>query len=200
MIDRVRAFAEKTIGRGYRFDHTLGVEEEVIRLASLFDLSEAETTDLRIAALLHDITKGLKPHEHKALYEHFSLPFGFIEENAPKTLHAVTGAYLARQTFPEVVNNTVFHCILYHTTAAPNMTMPEKLLYLADYIEPGRTFESCVKLRNTFYTFPEGQELVSHLNEILLLSLNQTLAELVDEHAYIHPTTKEARDYLLACP
>ncbi len=200
MLDLIRAHVIKTVGEGYRLKHILSVEDECLRLAAQFDFSADETKDLQTAALLHDLTKALTAEEHRALYEQFELPFTKIEAQSPKTLHAVTGAYLAKQIFPDAVNETVFGCILYHTTGRPNMTLPEKLLYLADYIEPMRTFPSCVTLRSAYYDTSDALTQEAHLNRILLLSFDLTLTELVEAKAYIHPTTIQARDYLLAHP
>lgn len=200
MLSTVRDYVKERLGNGYRFAHVLRVEEECIRLAKLFSLSDEQTERLRLAALLHDVTKQASTEEQKALYRKYGVPFGETEAHSPKTLHAITGAYVAKEAFPEAVTNEVFRCILRHTTGAPDMTLPEKLLYLADYIEPGRTFPSCVRLREAFYRIPPDDGLISHLNRILILSFDQTLTELVEEHAYIHPTTNEARNYLLAHP
>lgn len=197
-LDIIRAEVSARIGQGYRLTHTLGVEEECIALAALFSLSERETFALRTAALLHDLTKHLSFDKQRALFHEFSLPFGEIEQRSGKTLHAVTGAHLSRRLFPEQVDETVFSCILTHTTGAPRMTLPQKLLYLADFIEPNRTFPSCIALRSAFWTLPEDGNLIKHLNHILLDSFDQTLLELVEAHAYIHPTTLEARNDLLA--
>ncbi len=198
MTEAIRSYVKDCLGEGYRLRHTLFVEKEVLRLAALFSLDEEETRDIQMAALLHDITKGKDADAQKDLYAHFFLPFGEVEAHSPKTLHAVTGAYVAREAFPEAVNARVFDCIRYHTTAAPDMTLLQKLLYLADYIEEGRTFPSCVRLRQAFYHIPEGEALTRHLDRILLLSLDQTLTELVEEQAYIHPTTLAARNFLIA--
>lgn len=199
-LEPIREYVRATVTDDFRFSHILSVETECVRLSELFSLSKADADSLRLAGLLHDITKGKKSAEQRELYRRFGLTFGETERLSPKTLHAVTGAYLARELFPELVNDTVFHCILSHTTGAPNMSLPEKLLYLADFIEPTRTFPSCVSLRNAFYSIPEGRNLIEHLNFILLISFDMTLADLVEAHAYIHPTTIEARNYLLAHP
>ena len=192
---------QEEIGAGYRMDHTLSVMEECKRLSDLFALNEAERRELILAALLHDLTKQHCPDRQRALYRHFSLPFGEIEENSPKTLHAVTGAYLARERYPDVVTPAVFSAILRHTTGAPAMTLTEKLLYLADYIEPRRTFPACVSLRRAFYD-PEPESmsrdmLLAHLDRILLLSLDMTLTDLMEEGRFIHPLTVQARNDLI---
>ena len=196
-VNELREQIRARVGNEFRFAHILGVEEECVRLAGFFGMSEEETHCLRVAGLLHDLTKQLKTPEQKALYEKYGIPFGETEENSPKTLHAVTGAYLARELYPEFVNDTVFSSILTHTTGAEEMSLSQKLVYLADYIEPGRTYESCTRLRRLFYENPEGLEKEALLKKVLLLSFDQTLSELIEENAYIHPLTVAARNRIL---
>lgn len=190
------------IGEGYRMAHTLSVMAECRTLAALYALSDAEAEELAVAALLHDLTKRRDPGGQRALYDRFGLPFGTVEACSPKTLHAVTGAHLARERFPDAVTPAVFSAILHHTTASPDMSLTDKLLYLADYIEPGRTYEACVALRAAFYdpspASMSAQERAAHLDRILLLSLDMTLSELIREGQYIHPATVEARNRLVS--
>ena len=196
-FDHILSYVRETVGEGKRLDHILRTKEECARLASLFSLSDEQTDDLLLSALLHDLTKQWTVEEHKVIFEKYHLPFEEAEIRSPKTLHSKTGAYLARDRFPNEVNDTVFNAILTHTVGCADMTIEQKLLYLADYIEYGRTHASCVELRNAFYDIPKDIPLLQHLDNILLKSFDMTLIELVEAGAYIHPTTIEARNFLL---
>ena len=201
MREAILSCLREELGDGYRLEHVLRVEEECRSLAELFSLPPKERRELSIAALLHDLTKHRSIEDQLSLFTRYGVSITEADMRSPKTLHAVTGAYLARERFPDWVSETVFTAILQHTTAAPDMSLPSKLLYLADYIEPGRTYPSCVSLRRAFYDgLPSAPDPMAHLNRILLLSLDQTIAELRAEHAYIHPSTTEAREFLLAHP
>ncbi len=136
--EAVAAEVSHVIGNEYRFSHTLGVVKECRRLASLFSLSEEEAEELKIAAYLHDITKSVRTEGQKELFSYFGIPFGETEARSTKTLHAVTGAYFAKEHFPALVSDRIFTAIRLHTTGAAGMTLFEKLLYLADYIEPAK--------------------------------------------------------------
>ena len=135
-----------------RLPHVLGTEKECLELAGIFGMSDADREKLAFAALLHDITKSFSPEEHKQFAEsrHICLPAA--NTDSPKTLHAVTGAYMAEELFPDDADETVFSAIRWHTTGKAGMTLTEKLMYLADFIEPTRTFPDCVRLRGYFYS------------------------------------------------
>ena len=81
------------------------------------------------------------------------------------------------------------------------MTLTEKLLYLADYIDASRTFESCVILRRYFWDAkPEQMDATArlrHLSNTLLLSFDMTMHDLLEEHRPIAPDTVDARNELL---
>lgn len=135
-----------------RLPHVLGTEKECLELAGIFGMSDADREKLAFAALLHDITKSFSPEEHEQFAEsrHICLPAA--NTDSPKTLHAVTGAYMAEELFPDDADETVFSAIRWHTTGKAGMTLTEKLMYLADFIEPTRTFPDCVRLRGYFYS------------------------------------------------
>ncbi len=194
----VREEMEKLISPG-RFEHTLGVEREVQSLCEIY-LPERER-EMRVAALLHDITKELGAAEHIRLLEKYGVPVPESYKRTPKLFHALTGAYLAKEKFGKYVDNRVFSAILYHTTGRRDMTLEEKLLYLADYIEDTRRFDDCVRLRKYFYdniaTASTKTERQSVLNKTLLYSFDMTIKALVLEDAEIDLNTVDARNSLI---
>ena len=188
----------RIIGNDYRFSHTLGVVKEAGRLAAMFSLSPEEAEELKLAAYLHDVTKSVKGDGQKELYFYYGLPFGETEERSPKTLHAVTGAYFAKERFPALVTDRVFNAIRRHTTGEAGMTLFDKLLYLADYIEEGRSFPDCTALRSLFYRLTEERGVSEEvLNETLIRSFDLTLEGLIGDGEYIHPDTVAARNSLV---
>lgn len=181
-----------------RFAHTLRVEAEVLALGELFSLSEQERDELQIAAILHDFTKELSLADQVALCERFGIPYTRADCLTPKVFHARTGAALARERFCDLITDRIYRAIERHTVAAPDLTVFEALLYLADYIEAGRTFGDCVRLRQYFYDgIEQGKALYPHLDDTLLLSLDMTVADLLGEGAIINEQTLAARNALL---
>lgn len=185
-----------------RYPHILGTEEECVRLADIFSFSDSEKEELAVAALLHDITKRFTTDEHVKYMEGIGKPIPKENLTFEKTLHALTGAYFAREKYPELVNDRIFSAIYYHTTGKGNMSLFEKLLYLADYIEPTRTFYDCVKIRERFYNAIKNakneNEKINVLNDTLLFSLDLTIDDLKKQGCSIHSDTIEAREYLIS--
>ena len=188
----------KTMVKERRLPHIWGTEEECLRLAEIFSLDERQTEQLAIAALLHDITKYFSADEHLAYME----TLGETVDNSfilsEKTLHALTGAYYARQCFPDAVDDDVFSAIRFHTTGRADMTLLEKLLYLADYIEPTRAFPDCVALRQYFYDRVAEGDPETVLHDTLILSFDMTISDLTRLRCPIHPDTVAARNFLVA--
>ena len=165
-----------------RIPHVLGTEQEAIRLAERYG---ADVEKARVAALLHDCTKKLDMESQLALCDHYGIQLDELEQVSLKLLHSKTGAALARDVFG--VDEEIYHAIWWHTTGHANMTLLEKIIYLADYIEPSRDFPGVDKLRSVCY---------KDLNEGLLLGLEMTIREMTDMGNPVHRATLEARDAL----
>ena len=166
-----------------RMPHVLGTEQEAVRLARRYG---ADETKARIAALLHDCTKKLDLDAQLALCERYGITLDALEQKALKLLHSKTGAAIARSVFG--VEDDVCDAIFYHTTGKPDMTLLEKIIYLADYIEPTRDFPGVEELRKTVY---------EDLDRGLLLGLNMTIDEMEEMGSPVHHMTRDARDYLM---
>ena len=166
-----------------RMPHVLGTEQEAVRLVRRYGGDE---TQARIAALLHDCTKKLDMAQQLALCERYGIMLDELEQKALKLLHSKTGAAIARDVFG--VEDAVYDAILYHTTGKPDMTRLEKIIYLADYIEPTRDFPGVDELRKTVY---------EDMDKGLLMGLTMTIQEMEEMGNPVHHLTRDARDYLL---
>ncbi|MBE6908413.1 MAG: nicotinate (nicotinamide) nucleotide adenylyltransferase [Ruminococcaceae bacterium] len=165
-----------------RVRHVLGVEEEAIRLAERYG---ADVQKARVAALLHDCTKKLGLAEHLALAERYGIELDEEERAEDKLLHSKTGAALARAVFG--VDDEIYSAIFWHTTGRANMTLLEKVIYLADYIEPNRNFDGVDALRAATY---------ESLNKGMALGLRMTIEDLNRRGKQIHRNTREAYEFL----
>ena len=176
----------------------LGAEEEIVRLCRIFSVDEKTSASLQKAALMHDITKAYDYNENIKYMESIGHSFPKDNLHCVKTLHQVSGAYMAREKFSEDTDDIAFNAIMYHTTGRPGMTLTEKLLYLADYIEPQRTFSDCVELRNFFYDgINRGDDPNLHLSRTLLISYDMTIRGIIKGSGYLHPDTVAARNELV---
>ena len=182
----------------YRYKHVFSVYNECIRLSDIFFLSEKDTDTLLTASILHDITKSVKDSEQIGLADSMGIKLSKYDRESPKTLHAITGAELIKTEYPTHATAQVCSAIRYHTTGKANMTIVEKLLYLADYIEPTRTFEDCRQVRDLFYSLLDsGMNKRKCLDKALLLSFDLTISELIHVGGTIHPDTVISRNYIL---
>lgn len=166
-----------------RMPHVLGTEHEAAVLARRYG---ADVTSARIAALLHDCTKKLSMEEQLTLCEQYGIALDELERKNLKLLHAKTGAAIARDLFG--VSDEIYWAIYWHTTGKADMTKLEKVIYLADYIEPSRDFPGVEKLRRAVH---------ADLEHGLLMALEDSIEEMRQRGNPVHPNTVEARDYLL---
>ena len=181
-----------------RYAHILRVEEEIAKLGELYLPSKC--FDLRVAAILHDITKDLSLKEQLHLCEKFDIILP--ECISSEILHAKTGAYYAREKFPSYVTDEIFNSIKSHTTGDEEMSLFDKLLFVADYTENGRTYQKCIEVRNRLWNSVcdmEAQTRVNHLDSICVEILDNTILYLIKEKKQIDEKTFFARNALINC-
>ncbi len=182
-----------------RFFHTACVEKMAARLAEFYIPEKIST--LRAAALLHDITKEYPTEKHLEILKAHGINVSKEDILTPKTLHGRTAALLIPEVFPEFATEDVVRSVRYHTTGRANMSICEKIVYLADYIDESRTFEDCVMLREMFWSAePEKmsmEERLRHLDRVLVKSFDITISGLLEKGAIVSEDTFAARNWLL---
>lgn len=127
--------AMKLVQDPERYEHTLGVAYTAAFLASLYG---ADTKKAMIAGLLHDCAKCIPSEEKLSLCDKYKLEVSAFEKRNLFMLHARLGAKLAEAEYG-VTDEDILNAITYHTTGRPDMSLLEKIIFVADYIEPGRT-------------------------------------------------------------
>ena len=182
-----------------RNPHILAVEEMALRIGKIY--APEELVVLRTAALLHDVTKELSTEEQINICDRYGIALNDYDIYAPKTLHAITAAACIPVEFEQYSNEKVISAVRWHTTGKKGMSMIDKLIYLADYIDDSRTFEDCVKLRRFFFDFDfigsTESEKLSHLRETLIMSFDMTISTLTNDGALIAKDTIDARNELV---
>ena len=179
--DDLRAVSYSMI-RAKRIAHVQGAEQEAVCLARRWGADEEYA---RRAAILHDCTKYLMLDEQLAVCQRYGIALDDLERGAVKLLHSKTGAALARHVFGQP--EEVCQAICWHTTGKPDMSLLEKILYIADYMEPTRDFEGVERLRELAY---------KDLDAAVLLGTEMSIEEMTQYGNPIHPNTLAARDYL----
>ncbi|MBE6703578.1 MAG: HD domain-containing protein [Ruminococcaceae bacterium] len=164
----------------YRMAHTLGVEETVARLATLYCPENGAL--LRGAALLHDLTKELSEVEQKGVFAANGVELRPDEAASPLVWHGMTAALIIPAEYPAWADPVLISAVRWHTTGRRHMTLADALLNLADCIEPGRQFADCVALRHAFWD-PDPAAMTEkerrrHLRDVLLLYFENTLSKL----------------------
>ncbi|MDO4816212.1 MAG: nicotinate (nicotinamide) nucleotide adenylyltransferase [Bacillota bacterium] len=129
-----------------RIPHVAGCECEAVKLAKRWGADEETAAE---AGILHDITKKLLLSDQLILCEKYGIINDTFEAENVKLLHSKTGAAVARDLFN--ISDEVYEAIRWHTTGKPDMSLMEKIIYMADYIEPNRDFPGVEELRRLAY-------------------------------------------------
>ena len=165
-----------------RVAHVLGCRDAAVALAKRWG---ADVTDAARAGLLHDITKALNGDLQLTLCNAYGIILDAFSKENPKTLHALTGSLVAERIFGE--SESVVNAIRHHTTGKANMSVLEKIVYVADYMEPNRDFPGVDQLRRLAF---------EDLDAALRLGLTMTLALLNRQGSTVSPASQEALDWL----
>lgn len=165
-----------------RVAHVLGCRDTAVALAKRWGVDE---TDAARAGILHDVTKALDGPLQLTLCAEYGKILSDFSKKYPKTLHALTGSLVAERIFGE--NEAVVAAIASHTTGKAAMNTLEKIIYVADYMEPNRDFPGVERLRELAF---------SDLDGALKLGLNMTLEHLARLGDEVSPESRAALEYL----
>lgn len=167
-----------------RYKHSIRVRDTAVKLAERFD---CDLDKAILAAILHDCGK----YEDKDYLLKQATKFGIMSHKSYKNnkpvIHAPLGAIIANKEYG-VKDKEVLNAISYHTTARKNMTKLDKIIYLADFIEPKRDFDGIDEIRKLAK---------KDLNAAVLAALENSILFLVKKQSPIHLDTIKARNYLI---
>ncbi|BDU50209.1 bis(5'-nucleosyl)-tetraphosphatase (symmetrical) YqeK [Haliovirga abyssi] len=166
-----------------RYEHTIAVAETSVKLAKIYG---EDINKIEIAALLHDCAKNLKLSEMKRLIGRES-ELTKVEYNLPEILHGFAGAIYARNIF-KIEDKDILNAIKYHTIGRKNMTMIEKIIYIADVIEPGRKCGNVDKVRKLAY---------KDIDCAILQEMKNKINYLLSTNRVIHTNTIDMRNSIL---
>lgn len=188
-IDEIKNYLKENLS-SERYFHTLGVMEETIELAKRYN---ADVKKAEIAGLLHDNAKCMAKEDLRK----------FISENLPdldknelknyKTLHAPVGAYFAKEKF-KISDPEIISAIRWHTLGRVNMTLLEKIVFLADKIEKNTRD---IEYRNQIIKILDENEGELGLNKALFRCFIETVKSLAERKLYICTTTIDVYNWLL---
>lgn len=166
-----------------RYEHTLGVAYTAAALAMRYNVS---IKDAQTAGMLHDCAKCLSDEKRLSVCEKQHIPVTEVERRNPFLLHAKVGAYLAEKKYG-VRDSDILNAIQYHTTGRKNMSLLEKIVFISDYIEPGRK------------QAPNLQEIRQlafiDIDKAMIRILEDTVAYLKEGNREVDPATEDTLNY-----
>jgi len=166
-----------------RLKHVYGVRDTALKLGKKYHL---DLEILEITALLHDITKYKTKAENMEIIDSYFPETAFIyEQYNDEILHAFSAYVVAIKTYG-ITNSEILNSILNHTVGRPKMSEYEKVIFISDYIEPNRTYKSCVKVRKI---------VEESLDKAVYVTLDDSITFFEKAHSKIPKIAYEARQY-----
>jgi len=167
-----------------RYIHSIGTMEVSIKLADRYDVDKSKA---KIAGLVHDCAKCFKDAE----LLNYAMKSGIVIDNVMlnhrELLHGPAGKYMAETVF-QIRDQDILNSIAYHTTGRENMSKLEKIIYVADLIEPSRCFDGVEKLRKLAYV---------DLEKTVGCAMANTINYVIKMGGLLHPLTIFARNQLI---
>jgi len=168
-----------------RLKHSLSVSETAVMLATIYGENIEKA---RVAGLVHDCVKNKTDAQLIRVAIDHKIELDEISMQNPSILHGLVGSIIAKEIM-EIRDEDILNAIHYHTTGRKNMSILEKIIYIADYIEPLRIFDGVEELRNLS---------VVDLNAALIKSFDNTIKYVINQKQFLHIDTIDARNYLLS--
>lgn len=182
-IEKINAYLEERLSEK-RYTHSLGVAQEAVKLAKRYG---ADAEKAYLAGLVHDVAKEIPYEAALDMLAEYGATVDEVTKSTHKLLHGPLGTYMIQSEF-DITDAEIIDAVLYHTTAKADMSILTKIIYMADYIEPNRSFDGVNELRELAY---------KDLDEAIMVGLDYTICELVEKGSAFHIDTVNARNWLL---
>lgn len=168
-----------------RYIHTMGVAEEAVKLAEIYG-TQKDQQKAKVAGLLHDCAKDYPEEMRLRFCREYKVPLDEIMQKQTDLIHPFLGAEVAKREYL-VDDEEILDAIRYHTTGRANMSLLEKIIFIADYIEPNREkFEGLEEARRLAYL---------DLDMAMRYILEETIAYVDRRGRLLHPLSREALEY-----
>ncbi len=182
-ISRMEQYLNEHID-GRRLIHSKRTADEAVSLAQRYGEDGKKAL---IAGLLHDIAKGVCKHGLQKVSKKYSVSVDAVEMDNPELLHGKIGAAMVKADLG-IEDEDILSAIRWHTTGRAGMSMLEKIIYIADLIEPGRDFEGINDVRVLAY---------KDIDEAMLFALEQVMEFVKNKGFSLHPKSIEAYEDIL---
>ncbi len=159
-----------------RYIHSVNVAKQAVKLAKMYN---ADVKKCEIAGVLHDITKEMPFDEQLKLIDNSDIILTDLERKTNKLWHSISGSVYVKDIL-KIEDEEIINAIKYHTTGRSNMTLVEKIIFVADFISDERVYDDVVILRELAY---------ESLEDAMLYGLSFTIKDLIDRQATVEPNT-----------
>lgn len=166
-----------------RYNHTIRVVETSKKLALKYKEDVQKTS---MAALLHDCGKFSDSRKLLKMIDDFDIILDNVMKNNIQLVHGPLGAEMARRVYG-IDDHEILSAIYYHTTGKENMSLLEKIVYISDYIEPGRDFQGVDEVREMAFV---------DLDKSILWAMDNTIKYVIDRGFLLHLDTVKGRNSL----
>ncbi len=168
-----------------RFIHSLNTMKTAMDLAKRL---RADIRKCQMAGLLHDCAKNIIGSRAVDMCSRYGIELDYILRNQTSLLHGYLGKVVAREKFG-IVDEEVLNAIANHTMGRPDMSMVEKIVFLADYIEPHRFFPGVEELRDIAYKDPDLA---------VVVAIDTTVKKILSKRELLHPRIIDTRNYYIS--
>lgn len=167
-----------------RFIHSLDVSKTAVKLAEVYEVDKVKA---KIAGLIHDCAKYMAGQGILDIMRKYGETIDEVVLKNPDLMHGVAGTYIAKNIM-NIDDEDILNAVKYHTTGKVDMTLLEKIIYLADFIEPNRNFNGVDDIR---------KEAFVDLDKALIMCFDSTIKFVILKKGLLHINTIEARNFLL---
>lgn len=167
-----------------RFVHSVNVMNVAVQLAQRYSFDTGKASE---AGLLHDCARDIRGEDAFKLCEKYRIEIGIIGRRQPELLHGPLGSKVAMMEYG-ITDTDILEAIHWHTTGCDNMSLLAKIIYIADYIEPGRNFPGVDEVRHLAF---------NDIDRAMIVALDRTIKYVMIKGALIHPDTVNARNSIL---
>lgn len=197
MIEKLRSSIKNKLSQK-RYIHTLGVEEMARFIGSI--ILPEKVDELCIAALLHDITKELTYDEQISLLKDSAFDCADEDFDTKPALHSISALPLIEKEYPEYVSADIMSAVSNHTLGRENMSIFDEIIFISDYSEAGRTYLSCIDVRNyllkNLKVDKDSKDNIFHLHKASLMAIDSTIESLNRRGEKIHSRTYSTKKYI----
>lgn len=167
-----------------RYEHSLSVSDTAEKLASIYG---ADVDKAKLSGLIHDCAKNMNSGELIKIVNNHKIPIDEVSKISPDLLHGRVSAIIAEELMG-INDEDILNAVIYHTTGRKSMSLLEKIIYLADYIEPLRNFPEVDTIRNMAYI---------DLDKALIMAFDSTIRFVLERGQLLHLATIESRNFLI---